>query len=63
MQKTIEDLRTNRYDTKTETLTFSAAQASAFRRLVPYYRDFFSDPKSEHGLRPDAITDATSSSS
>ena len=49
----------NRYDAKTDTLTFSAAQAAAFRQLVPYYRDFFSDPKSEHGLRPDAITDAT----
>ena len=59
VQKTIDDLRTNRYDAKTETLTFSAAQAAAFRKLVPYYADFFSDPKSEHGLRPDAITDAT----
>jgi nitric oxide reductase subunit B len=59
VQRTIEDLRTNRYDEKTDTLTFSAAQAAAFRRLVPYYRAFFSDPKTEHGLRPDAITDAT----
>ena len=57
VQRTIEDLRTNRYDEKTKTLTFSPAQAAAFRELVPYYRDFFSDPKSEHGLRPDAITD------
>ena len=58
VQKTIEDLRTNRYDEKTDTLTFSARQAAAFRKLVPYYSDFFSDPKTVHGLRPDAITDA-----
>jgi nitric oxide reductase subunit B len=59
VQRTIEDLRTNRYDSQTDTLTFSAPQASAFRRLVPYYSDFFSDPKTVHGLRPDAITDET----
>ncbi len=58
-QKTIADMRTNRYDAKTKTLTFSAAEAAAYRHLVPYYSRFFSDPKSEHGLRPDAITDRT----
>ena len=58
-RKTIEDMRANRYEAKTGTLPFSAAQAAAFRRLVPYYRRFFSDPKSEHGLRPGAIRDAT----
>ncbi len=57
--RTIEDMRSNRYDAKTGTLTFSAAQAGAFRKLVPYYSRFFSDPKSEHGLRPDAITNRT----
>ena len=41
------------------TLRFSAAQAAAFRQLVPYYSGFFSDPKTEHGLRPNAITDPT----
>lgn len=56
-RRTIEDFRTNRHDGKTHTLTFSAAEASAFRRLVPYYSGYFSDPKSEHGLKPDAITD------
>ncbi len=58
-RKTIEDMRTNRYDGKTGTLTFSAAESGAFRKLVPYYTRFFSDPKSEHGLRPDAITNRT----
>jgi len=47
----------NRYDEKTHTLAFSAAQTEAFRKLVPYYSRFFSDPKSEHGLLPHAITD------
>jgi nitric oxide reductase subunit B len=56
-RRTIEDMRANRYDVDTGTLRFSAAQAAAFRALVPYYSRFFSDPKSEHGLRPDAITD------
>jgi nitric oxide reductase subunit B len=58
-RRTIHDFRTNRYNAKSHTLTFSAAQAAAFRRLVPYYTKFFSDPKSEHGLRPDAITNRT----
>jgi nitric oxide reductase subunit B len=58
-RRTVEDMRTNRYDGKTHTLRFSAAEATAFRKLVPYYSRFFSDPKSEHGLRPNAITNRT----
>src|SRR5262245_17542597 len=58
-RKTIADMRANRYDATTGTLRLSAAEASAFRRLVPYYSRFFSDPKTEHGLRPDAITNPT----
>jgi nitric oxide reductase subunit B len=56
-RRTIEDFRTNRYDGKTHTLVFSRAQTQAFSRLVPHYSRFFSDPKTEHGLLPDAITD------
>jgi nitric oxide reductase subunit B len=59
VQATIEELRTNRYDQETGTLTFSEPQAAAFRELVPYYSDFFSDPETVHGLRPEAITDRT----
>jgi nitric oxide reductase subunit B len=58
-RRTLEDMRANRYDSKSKTLRLSAAQAAAFRHLVPYYSDFFSDPTSEHGLKPDAITDRT----
>ena len=54
---TARDLRTNRYDERTKTLTLTSAQADAFRRLVPHYSRFFSDPKTEHGLRAKAITD------
>ena len=56
-RRTVEDFRTNRYDEKTHTLVFSRAQTQAFRRLVPHYSRFFSDPKTEHGLLPHAITD------
>src|SRR5262245_60612549 len=59
VQKTIEDMRANRYDKTADTLRFSAAQAAAFRALIPYYSEFFSDPKTVHGLRPNAITDPT----
>jgi nitric oxide reductase subunit B len=55
--RTIADFRTNRYDKRSGTLTLTAAQAEAYRRLVGYYSRFFSDPTTEHGLRQDAITD------
>jgi nitric oxide reductase subunit B len=56
-RRTIEDMRANRYDASSHTLRFSAPQASAFRKLVGHYTTFFSAPRSEHGLKPDAITD------
>ena len=51
--------RVNRYDDRTGILRLTAGQAAAFRALVPYYSRFFSDPKTDHGLRPNAITDPT----
>jgi nitric oxide reductase subunit B len=54
---TARDLRANRYDERTKTLTLTPAQANAFRRLVPHYSRFFSDPTTVHGLRAKAITD------
>ena len=59
VQRTIDEMRANRYDAATHTLTFTAPQAAAFRRLVPHYSAYFSDPSTEHGLKPDAITDPT----
>jgi len=58
-RRTVEDFRTNRYDERSGTLTLTAAQAGAHRRLVEHYSDFFSEPTTKHGLRPDAITDRT----
>jgi nitric oxide reductase subunit B len=59
-RRTVEDFRINRYDEATGTLTLSPARADAFRGLVPYYSRFFSDPKTDHGLRGKAITTAPS---
>ncbi len=55
--QTVEDFKTNRYDAATKTLTFTAPQAAAFEALVTHYRDFFAEPSTKFGLRPDEITD------
>ncbi|HKD33178.1 MAG TPA: cbb3-type cytochrome c oxidase subunit I [Gaiellaceae bacterium] len=59
LQRTVLDMQANRYDAATHTLRLSEAQAGAFRHLVPFYSAFFSDPKSDHGLTPDAVTNRT----
>ena len=53
------DLKTNRYDKATGTLTFTAAQVGAFDELVRYYSGYFSTPTTKFGLRRGAITDPT----
>src|SRR3954454_19868872 len=58
-RRTIAEFRTQRYVKRTGTLTLTASQAEAYRRLVGHYSRFFSDPTTEHGLRPNAITDRT----
>jgi nitric oxide reductase subunit B len=55
--RTVADFTSNRYAPENGTLTFSAAQAEAFRKLETYYHDLFADPTSKLGLRPEAITD------
>ena len=52
-QRTIEDFRTNRYDEGTGTLTLTAPQAAAHRRLVGYYSRFFSEPTTEARAAPE----------
>ena len=54
---TVRDFRTNRYDERSGTARYSAAQAQAFEGLVGHYGRFFSEPTSRNGLRPGAITD------
>src|SRR5215471_19364467 len=56
-EKTIADFKANQYDEVSKTLTFSAAQAEAFHRLVDHYGEFFSTPDTRNGLRPSAIND------
>jgi nitric oxide reductase subunit B len=56
-QQTIADFKTNRYDSATGILIYSAAQADAFQKLTAYYAGFFGSPTTQFGLRPDAITD------
>lgn len=53
------DLKTNRYDDATDTLTFTEGQAAAFDDLVAYYSAYFSEPTTKFGLRREAITDTT----
>jgi nitric oxide reductase subunit B len=57
--QTVTELRTNRFDEDADTLTFTAAQTDAFEELVRHYSGFFSEPTTENGLRPEAITDPT----
>jgi nitric oxide reductase subunit B len=56
-QRTIDDFQANRYDAKTNTITYSAAQARAFWQLRRHYATYFGEPTTQFGLRPDAITD------
>jgi nitric oxide reductase subunit B len=56
-QRTIDDFKTNRYNSLKGVLTYTAAQAEAFRTLEVYYGDFLGAPTSTYGLRPSAITD------
>ncbi|MCU1674280.1 MAG: nitric oxide reductase [Frankiales bacterium] len=56
-RRTREDFRTNRYDPRTHSLTFSAAQAAAFPVLVAHYTTLLDSPDGRNGLRPHAIKD------
>src|SRR5271157_3811758 len=58
---TIADFKTNRYDSASDTLTFTAAQVNAFNGLQSYYYTFFAEPTTKYGLRPKAITNSIDS--
>ncbi|HET7841460.1 MAG TPA: nitric-oxide reductase large subunit, partial [Terriglobia bacterium] len=55
-EQTIEDFQANHYDSATETLTLTSAQANAFDTLKNHYQGYFSEPTTKFGLRPGAIT-------
>src|SRR5215468_6846590 len=42
--RTIQDFRTNRYDSNTGVLTYTAAQKHAFDECRKYYASFFGEP-------------------
>jgi nitric oxide reductase subunit B len=54
---TIQDFQTNTYNSTTQTVLYTAAQAQAFEQLRQHYQAYFSSPVSHSGLRPQAITD------
>jgi nitric oxide reductase subunit B len=54
---TIDDFASNRYDSATETLSLTEAQTIAFGQLQSHYQDYFGEPTTKFGLRPNAITD------
>ncbi len=53
----IEDFKTNRYDSATDTLTYTDVQAAAFDELVVHYTAYFGPRSASKGLLPEAITD------
>lgn len=50
-------LKANRYDEATETLMFTAAQASAYRQEILRWTDYFRHPPRNGGLMRDLVTD------
>jgi nitric oxide reductase subunit B len=57
-QQTLADFKTNRYDSATGNLQYTAAQVAAFQELNAHYAEFLGSPTTQYGLRPSAITDA-----
>lgn len=55
--RTVSDFRENRYDPQTGTLVFTEAQVEAFGELRGHYAEFFGEPTTKFGLRPEVITD------
>ncbi len=55
--QTVADFKNNRYNPSTDTLTYTAAQAHAFEQLSKEYGEFFGEPTTKYGLRPNAIRD------
>src|SRR5829696_290580 len=54
-QATIDQFQTNRYDSDTKMLPFSAQQASAFTQLEQHYSDFLDSDTTRYGLRPNPV--------
>jgi len=52
------ELKTNRFDPETRTLSFTAAQTAAFRQMEKFYADYFTEPAMQNGLRRPHIAEA-----
>ena len=50
-------LKTNRYDTASDTLHLTDPEAQAYRGQIGYWTRYFHDPVGNGGLKPDLITD------
>lgn len=55
--QTVADFKNNRYDPLADTLMYTASQAHAFEQLRNEYGEFFGEPTTKYGLRPNAIRD------
>jgi nitric oxide reductase subunit B len=53
------ELKTNRYDSTTDTLTLIPAEAHAWHQQVMHWTDYFKHPETDGGLKPDLISDLT----
>jgi len=51
------ELKTNRYDPHSGTLTLTAAQTQAWRQQIGYWTDYFQHPAGNGGLKPNLISD------
>ncbi|MFH1262277.1 MAG: cbb3-type cytochrome c oxidase subunit I [Pseudomonadota bacterium] len=56
-EKTIREIKTNRYDPSTGTLTLPPSQAEAFRQLTTYWDTTFSLGEKEASILPNSIAD------
>jgi nitric oxide reductase subunit B len=55
--QTVADFKNNRFDSSADVLIYTPAQVHAFEQLRSYYGEFFGEPTSKYGLRPNAIRD------
>ncbi len=53
------DLKVNRYDAATKTLTFSQAEAVSYQKQIQKWAAYFTQPAGNAGLYPNYITDPT----
>ncbi len=52
-------LKTNRYDAATGTLRLTAPETQAWNQQVVHWTNYFKDPQTDGGLRPNMISDPT----